>query len=665
MANNNKTVFQRLTDVIIGTGNVSPSRKSVNYSFPASNQPLYSFDNKEDRDKKLLQLKQQKLLSHQWAKASYDTSMTQMQGANQIKMMYFDVDRMDTWPEIGAALDIYSEEACTQNKKGQILNIHSKSPRIKAILEDLFINRLDIHISSETVARGLAKYGNQFYLLNLDAKNGVTGWKELPVHEMTRVENGMLNAYGAGTGAFSADATNLKDGEVKFIWDGHNNNIPFKNWQIAHFRLVKDSLFLPYGNSILHKARRHWRILSMMEDAMLLYRLERSIERRIFKVNVGLIDDLDVPAFLQDFMNNVKRAPIIDPMTGMIDLRKNFLDVSADYVIPVRNGQDPTSIETLQSANNPTSMDDIEYVENKILSALRMPKSFLNFQEPQGKGQNLSIMDIRFNRAINSLQKALLMEFTRIAIIHLYLLGFTDDLTNFSITMNNPSNQIEQMELDNQAKRLQNATSALAEQGGGIPLMSWHRVQKEIMGLTDAEISDMLNEIRLETAISMELQLTNQIIKKTGVFRKTDNIYGEPGAEYDYSALEGGAQGGLGGGGIGSAIGGGGFGDDLGDLGEPGAETEGDIGGDEGTQGLEDMGGGGQPLMESVMRHRQYLKENKRLHNYFAEYQNLILKKNNPLNERVGLLDKAFLINEEMDSTIKALEQNKIDELVD
>ena len=160
----------------------------------------------------------------------------------------------------------------------------------------------------------------------------------------------------------------------------------------------------------------------MMEDAMLLYRLERSIERRIFKVNVGLIDDADVPAYVQEFMNTVKRAPIIDPQTGQLDLRKNFLDVSADYVIPVRNQQDPSSIDTLQSAQNPTSMDDINYMETKILAALRIPKTFLNFQEAQGKGQNLSLLDIRFNRTVNRVQQAILMELNKIAIIHLYLL---------------------------------------------------------------------------------------------------------------------------------------------------------------------------------------------------------------------------------------------------
>lgn len=660
----NKTVFQRLSDVIISTGNVSPGLKKVNYTLPTNgNEPLYTFTNKEERDQKLLQLKQQKLLSYQWVKSGYDTSIQQAAGANAIKQCYIECDRMDLWPEIGSALDIYAEEACCINKKGVVINVHSKSDRIKSILEDLFTNRLDVNVTLEMVTRAMCKYGNEYMFLNIDGENGVMGWRELPVHEITRLEGGILSAYGGAYAApFNADMSNVKPNEVRFVWDGHNEQDPYRNWQVAHFRLIKDSFYLPYGCSILNKARRHWRVLSMMEDAMLLYRLERSIERRIFKVNVGLIDDADVPGFLQEFMNNVKRAPIIDPMTGMMDLRKNFLDVSADYVIPVRNGQDPTSIDTLQSAQNQTSMDDIEYVENKILAALRTPKAFLNYQEAQGKGQNLAIMDIRFARGVISIQKALLMELTKIAIIHLYILGFVEDITNFSLTMNNPSNQMEQLELDNQAKRIQNATQALAETGTGIPLMSWHRVQKDIMGMTDAEISDMLNEIRLEAAIAMELKLTSQIIQKTGVFKKVDNIYGEPGAKYDYSQLQADA-GGLGGGmgmGGGAPMMGGGFGDDLGDLGEPGAEAEGTLGGEEGATDLENAGG----LLEYVNKRPNLLTENRRLNRYFEEYKNLIEKKEQK-NARPSLIDKAFLINEEFNATLKGIDLTKSETLIE
>lgn len=669
MANkSNSTIFQRLTNLITTSGTLSPSNKTVNYTLPSTsgNEVLYTFNNKADYEKKMTLLKQQKLLSYQWLKSGYDTSIQQAAGSNTIKQAYIEHDRMDLWPEIGAALDIYAEEACVQNPKTcQVINVHSKSDRIKSVLDDLFVNRLDVNVMLEMITRSLCKYGNEFMLLNIDSENGVMGWRELPVREMTRVEGGMLTAYGGAYAApMQADLGNMKPNEVRFVWDGHNEQNPYRNWQVAHFRLIKDSFYLPYGSSILNKARRHWKILSMMEDAMLLYRLERSIERRIFKVNVGLIDDADVPAFLQEFMNNVKRAPIIDPMTGMMDLRKNFLDVSADYVIPVRSGQDPTSIETLAGAQNQTSMDDIEYIEKKVFAGLRIPKEFLNFQDSQGKSQNLSILDIRFARNVMSVQKALLMELNKIAIIHLYLLGFEDEITNFSLTMTNPSNQLEQLVLDNQQKRINNATMALAEQGCGIPIMSWHKVQKEIMGLTDAEISDMLNEIRLETAIAVELQLTSQIIKKTNVFRKVDNLYGEPGAKYDYSQLQG-DGGGLGGGmGGGAPMMGGGFGDDLGDLGAPGAEEGGSVSGEEGEADLggADMGN----LMEGVMAKRALITENKKLMGYIDEYKKLIERKEeDKITKNVEITDKAFILNENINSILSEIENTKEEDILE
>lgn len=600
----NRTVFQRLRDVVIGNkSSMTQNLPLQSTSYDMSNQSdnvLYSFQSKEERDTKLIELRQQKLLAYQWAKNGYDTSMQQLAGATQVKVMYRDADLMDMWPEIGKALDIYSEETCCL-KNGKMLNIYSKSPRIKSILEDLFENRLDIQQILPEIARGVCKYGNDFRFLNINAEEGVLGWRELPVHEMRRIENGMQNIYGGAT--VNANLYNIKPGETKFVWEGHNEQMPYLNWQVAHFRMIRNGIYLPYGCSILNSARRHWRILSMMEDGMLLYRLERSIERRIFKVNVGAIDDADVPAFLQEFANSFKRAPIIDPATGQVDLRKNFLDVSADYFLPVRPGQDPTSIDTLASAQNITSMDDINFIQNKVLTSLGIPKSFLNYQEANGKAQNLSLMDIRFCRAVNYIQQVLLTELNHIAIIHLYTLGFIDDLTNFTLTMNNPSNQIELMELDNLTKRLAAASSALAEQGGGIPLMSWHQVQKEIMGRTDADIAQMLNEIRIEAAIANELQMTSQIIKKTGLFDKADRIYGEPGAKYSDNP-EGGEPGGGGGPGLGGGMpmmGGDDFGgddlggDELGDLDSPDSDMSGEIGGDMGSENM----GGSEPLQES------------------------------------------------------------------
>ena len=294
MANEKPTVFQRLRNVMIsmGAGSSEARRQPVSYDIQMpQSEVLYAFDNKEARDQKLLQLKQQKLLSYQWRKNGYESSMAALAGSTQVRVMYRDVDLMDQWPEIHSGLDILSEEATTL-KKGKMLNVYSKSERIKAVLEDLFVNRLDIMMMLPMITRDTCKYGNEFMFLNIDQNEGIIGWRRLDVYSMRRLENGIENAYGGP--APSANLYNLKPDEVKFIWEGHNEQTPYQSWQVAHFRLIKDSIFLPYGISYLNGARRHWRMLSMLEDAIFLHRLERSVERRIFKVNVGNIDEADV-----------------------------------------------------------------------------------------------------------------------------------------------------------------------------------------------------------------------------------------------------------------------------------------------------------------------------------------------------------------------------------
>ena len=527
------TIFQRLNTLLFGNDS-GVSSEMTKYNSPNSNDYgdaiLFSTNDKNEYERRLAQYKQQKLLSYQWVKANNDSATDNLPAQTAVKLMYRDADLMDGTPEIGAALDVISDEATTVGSDGQMLHIYSKSKRIKSILEDLFYNRLNIHLTLPMIARALTKYGNEYMLLNIDKDNGVKGWRQLPVHEMTRVENGfsVANAPYAKT---IRQVGEQRTDETLFIWEGHNESMPYKKWQVAHFRLLNDSFYLPYGCSHLHKARRAWRMWSMMEDAMLIYRLDKSVERRVFKIYVGAIDDQDVPAFIQKMANNFKRTPIIDPQTGQVDLRKNFLDTSTDFFIPVRDPNAPTPIEALPSAQNATSMDDLQYMQNKILSALRVPKQFLNFQDPQGKGQNLALGDIRFARMITRIQQYLILELNKIAIIHLYILGLTDDMTNFALSLNNPSAQIEATELEDTSKRIQTLQTALSDPGNGIPVMSLHMGLKKIMKMSDAEIKDMLNEIRLEKAIAAELQMTSAIIKKTGTFDKVDRIYG------DYEAL--------------------------------------------------------------------------------------------------------------------------------
>lgn len=667
MASKVYTVFQNLDKAISGNWD-SNNQKNHNNTYDLSsykNDVIYKAKDKNDYAKTKLELQQNRYLNNRWVKANTDLSVQAFAGLNNVKLMYRDADLMDSFPEIGAALDIISEECSVLSSKGQIVNVYSKSDRIKNVLEELFTNRLDLQVTAPMIIRAMCKYGNQFMLLNIDNKLGITGWRQLPVFNVERLENGVENQF-AINGSHS-NAENKNDMSTKFVWQDENNTqVPFRNWQIGHFRLLTDSLYLPYGVSYLNKARRHWRMLSLMEDMMLIYRLERSIERRVYKIFVGAIDDADVKAYVEDIANNFKRTPIIDPLTGQVDLRKNLLSVDQDIFIPVRDPNAPTPIDTLSAAQNLTAMDDIKFVQNKVLTALRIPKSFLNFEETTGDGKNLALMDIRFTRTVNRIQQAFLMELTKIASIHLYILGFTDELTNFSLSMNNPSTQAEQLEIDNIQKKITAIRDAVSDPGNGIPIMSQTRALKEIMKWSDKDIQNNFEEIRLEKAISAELEKTSQIIKKTGIFDTVDRIYGEPGAEYQETQDPQGEgemppSGGGGGGFIGGDLGDGNMeasddttDNDVDSLGNIGNDETTDINGTEGEIPISDNNQQA-PQTESRKRTKKLINENK-MDKFFLERFN---KRNETVVERVDVLDKTLLINDEFNNMINSLNEIK------
>ena len=670
MARKKPTVFQALDNAISGnwkspTEPAIPHVNKYDMSKP-DNTVIYRTSNKEDYLQKKLELQQDKFIRDRWVKANVNLSVSAYSGLNNIKLMYRDADLMDAFPEIGAALDIVSEESTIVNDKGMVVNVYSKSDRIKNILEDLFVNRLNIQLTGQMIIRAMCKYGNQFMLLDIDHKNGVKGWKQLPVFNVERIENGIQNPYGYGM-SISVNSADLdeKDLSTQFIWiDENQGQIPFRDWQIAHFRLLTNSLYLPYGVSYLNAARRHWRMLSLMEDMMLIYRLERSIERRVYKIFVGAIDDADVPAYVEQIANEFKRTPIIDPITGQVDLRKNILSVDQDIFIPVRDENAPTPIDTLSAAQNMTALDDIKFVQGKVLTALRIPRTFLNFDEAAGDGKNLALMDIRFTRTVNRIQQAFLMELTKVATIHLFLLGFEDELTNFTLSMNNPSTQAEQLEIENMQKKIDAVRDAVSDPGNGLPVMSQTRALKQIMKWSDKEIKENLEEIRLEKGIAAELEKTAQIIKKTGIFDTVDRIYGEPGAEYmddQQGGLPG--QGGPGGGG------GGGmgapppaptdFGSEMDNLGAPGAEDTGDMAGQEGSIPTTDMGteGAEQPNESISRKDKKVITEQSNLfEQYLSSLTGHTTSPKETKYERAEVYDSgSLLINEEFDKMINAL----------
>ena len=667
------TVFQALDKAISGnwsspsTSIAEPHINSYDLSSSGGNNVLYRTTDREDYLQKKLELQQDKYLKDRWVKTNVNLAVTAYSGLNNVKLMYRDGDLMDAFPEISAALDIVSEESTIVNDKGMVVNVYSKSERIKSILEDLFVNRLNIQLTGQMIIRAMCKYGNQFMLLDIDHKNGVKGWKQLPVFNMERIENGIQNPYGAGASiAVNGVTKDDADLSTQFIWlDDNNSQVPFRDWQIAHFRLLTNSLYLPYGVSYLNGARRHWRMLSLMEDMMLIYRLERSVERRVYKIFVGAIDDADVEAYVERIANEFKRTPIIDPVTGQIDLRKNILGIDNDIFIPVRDENAPTPIDTLQAGQNMTALDDIKFVQNKVLTSLRIPKSFLNFEDGVGDGKNLALMDIRFTRTVNRIQQAFLMELTKVASIHLFLLGFNDELTNFSLTMNNPSTQAEGLEIENMQKKIDAVRDAVSDPGNGLPVMSQTRALKQIMKWSEKEIKENLEEIRLEKGIAAELEKTTQIIKKTGIFDTVDRIYGEPGAEY-MDDMQGG-QGGMDAGGGAS----GGMGappppmgdapDMGGDMGAPMDDGSGMAPAQEGSMPTADMGTDPNAPMESRYSNKPLIKEqNNKLDEMFNKYLSTLNERNEKHREteykRANVYDEdSLLINEEFDKMIDEL----------
>lgn len=595
------TFFDRLNKVFGGGDFSNPT--AMNFDGGGSRQykglgpddVIFSTNDKGEYERKLRSLRQGEYVSSMWRKAAVDVQNEEYANLSRIQMMYRDADLMNGFPEIGRALDIYTEETCYVPNSGRLINVESKSDRVKSILEDLIYNRLMCNTMFPLISRGTIQYGNVYMLLDITAENGIQGWRMLPVYEMERYEGGMHAPYQNFDAGFLSDGDKFK--ETCFVWRGKNDGTPYYYWQVAHFRLLYDALFLPYGVSALNKARRHWRMLSMMEDMMLMYRLDRSVERRVFKVNVGNIDQQDVKAYMEDIVNEFKRTPVIDPQTGQLDLRKNVMSNLDDYFFPVRDSSEPSPIETLQGGQNLTAMDDIKFVENKLCAALGVPKSFLNFEEAAGDGKNLSMLDVRFNRTVTKIQQMLIAELNKVCIIHLFLIGLVDEMSNFRLTMNNPSSQVEMLEIENMGRKIEIAKSAVSDPGTGIPLYSTKRALKDIVGMSDSEIEENLNEMRLDKAIAAELQQTPMIIKRTHVFDKVDNLYSEPGVDMqavqNQAAQGGDMQGGPGGGGIGGMpMGGGPM--DMGMPGDEGGEG-GDIAGNEGEGPIGDVAGGEEP----------------------------------------------------------------------
>lgn len=505
MAKNFQTIFTNLTNKFSGSAAHGGQPTGTGGQKTQKREVLHA-SSKEELGVKTLQVQQNRFLRGQYLRMiGADGDKKVMYESNRTAQ-YIDYQRMEYYPIISAALDLLAEESTTIGQDGKMLKVYSSNKRIKAELENLFTNTLDLNTILQFWARNLTKYGDNFVYLLLDEKRGVIGAKQLTNVEVERVEE-------------------IIDDElvVKFKYENGSVQEEYATWQIAHFRLLGDDRRMPYGMSVLDKIRRTFKMLTLFEDSMMVYRITRAAERRIFKVDVGDMPEEDVEQFVDQVARSTKSTKLVDEMTGDFNWKYNVATNDSDYFIPVRNGSTSSPIETLPGASNLSDIGDISYLRDNLFTGLGIPKAFLGFSDGSGgEGKSLSMLDIRFARKVNKIQQSLISELNKIAMIHLSILGgdYREHLDDFSLTLANPSTQSEILKIETLKAKFDTFEQATRVSDNGTKAWSEIRAKREILGMSDEEIMDDLQEQMIEAKIGDEIKASGQLIRSSGLFDK-------------------------------------------------------------------------------------------------------------------------------------------------
>ena len=389
--------------------------------------------------------------------------------------LFRDYESMDSDSIISSALDVYSDESTMKSEYGDVLTINSDNDQIKQILHNLFYDILNVEFNLWSWVRNMCKYGDFFLHLEIDDKYGVKNVVPLSSYDVVRLEG--------------IDPENPE--YVKFVLESADPNQTkvthtqqeFENFEIAHFRLLGDSNYLPYGKAMVEGGRKTWKQLSLMEDAMLIHRIMRAPEKRVFKIDIGNIPPNEVDNYMQQIINKMKKAPVVEKESGDYNLRYNMQNITEDFFVPVRGGDSGTQIDSLPGLTY-EAVEDIEYLRNKLMAALKIPKAFLGYEEQVGSKATLAAEDVRFARTIERIQRIIVSELTKIAIVHLYVQGYTDaDLVNFDLGLTNPSTIYEQEKIELWTSKTSLASSMLQD---GIVSTDW--IYRNIFGFTEEEI---------------------------------------------------------------------------------------------------------------------------------------------------------------------------------
>lgn len=393
-------------------------------------------------------------------------------GAFDRMSRYSDFSEMESTPEICSALDIYAEESVSAGADGKVLHIYSNNRKIQELLESLFYDTLNVEFNLVMWVRNLCKYGDFFLFNDVSPEYGVINVIPISISEIEREEGFDPNDPMA----------------VRYRWITQGNQM-LENWQVTHFRLLGNDAFLPYGSSVLEAARRIWRQLILIEDAMLVYRVIRAPERRVFYIDVGNVPPEEVANYLEQAQTSLKRNSILDKRDGKVDLRYNPMAVDQDYFLPVRGGETGTKIDTLAGGQNTAAIEDVQYIQKKLFAALKIPKAYLGYDEDVGAKATLAQEDIRFSRSIQRIQKTILAELNKLAMIHLYSHGYEgEDVMDFSLKLSNPSSIAQQQKLELIKSKFEIAATAPE----GLVSRTW--IRKNILDLTDQDIERIREE---------------------------------------------------------------------------------------------------------------------------------------------------------------------------
>ena len=433
--------------------------------------------------------------------------------------LYADYEAMDTDPIIASALDIISDEATIKNDQGEIVTVKSSDENIQRVLYNLFYDVLNVEFNLWSWTRNMLKYGDFFLKLEIAEKFGV--YNVLPYtvyhmirHEGTDPENPAKVYFQLEPDGITAAA------DPNYRKRPNSKSITFDNYEIAHFRLLSDTSYLPYGRSYLEPARKIYKQVNLMEDAMLIHRIMRAPEKRMFYINVGSIPPTEVDQFMQKTINTMKKTPYVDQNTGEYNLKFNMQNMMEDFYLPVRGGDNSTRIETTKGLDY-DGTTDVQYLQSKLFAALKIPKAYFGYEgDLQGKA-TLAAEDIRFARTVERIQKILESELTRIALVHLYTQGFTgESLTNFEIKLSTPS-----IIFDQEKVALLKEKVDLAAQMKDSRMFSTDYIYENIFNMSEDQYIEMRDLVREDTKRSFRIA---QIESEGNDPAKSGMTYGTP-----------------------------------------------------------------------------------------------------------------------------------------